>query len=554
MNTGSSVNINNLRIGQRLAIGFGVVISLLVLLAGLSYTRLASLDREMGALIHLRYANTVSANAIKADVNEATRGMLSVLVMSDPDQVRKELENARLKSANAGAAVANLARSTSDAEGARILASLAAIQRKFLPAQDSFSKLVLEERKDEAMVKFMFSLRPQQTRYFEQLDKFIAYQNAAMTAAGDAASGVTRRTQLLVLILASVAAIISLGVAWLATRSIVRPLRHVVSIARRVADGDLTSEIRVNTRDETGQMMGALRHMNDSLQRIVADVRVSTDAMASSSSQIASGNIDLSSRTEQQAASLGQTADAMRELTDTVQQNADNARQANTLAAQASSVAQRGGAVVAQVVDTMGSITASSQRIVDIIGVIDSIAFQTNILALNAAVEAARAGEQGRGFAVVASEVRSLAQRSAAAAKEIKGLIGDSSDKVREGSLLVEQAGATMRDVVDSVRRVTDIMAEITAASAEQSAGIAQVSRNVVDMDHSTQENAALVEEAAAAAASMQEQAEQLARAVSIFKLGPHQGAAALAPSALAKRLAAPATAHNEQSSPQETA
>jgi methyl-accepting chemotaxis protein len=264
--------------------------------------------------------------------------------------------------------------------------------------------------------------------------------------------------------------------------------------------------------------------MNESLQRIVQDVRGSTEAMAAASNEIASGNLDLSSRTEQQAASLGNTADSMRELTGTVQQNADNARQANALAAQASSVAERGGSVVSEVIDTMGSITASSQRIVDIIAVIDGIAFQTNILALNAAVEAARAGEQGRGFAVVASEVRSLAQRSAAAAKEIKALIGDSVHKVREGSTLVEQAGATMRDVVDSVRRVTDIMAEITAASTEQSAGIARVSRNVVEMDLSTQENAALVEEAAAAAASMQEQAAQLARAVGIFKLGSPLG------------------------------
>ena len=534
------MNINNLRIGQRLAIGFGIVISLLVLLAGLSYTRLASLNDDMAALIHLRYANTVSANAIKADVNEATRGMLSVLVMSDPEQIRRELENAGQKSSKASAAVAELVHSTREPEGAHILAALAAIQAKFLPAQQAFTKLVQEDRKDEAMVKFMFSLRPQQTRYFEQLDKFLAYQNAAMTAAGEQASQVTRRTQLLVLMLAAGAGAISLGVAWLATRSIVRPLRHVVKIARRVADGDLTSEIRVETEDETGQMMRALRHMNDSLQRIVADVRVSTEAMASSSNQIASGNIDLSTRTEQQAASLGHTAESMRLLTDTVQQNADNARQANTLAAQASNVAARGGQVVEQVVDTMGSINRSSQRIVDIIGVIDGIAFQTNILALNAAVEAARAGEQGRGFAVVASEVRSLAQRSAAAAREIKILIGDSSDKVKEGSLLVEQAGATMREVVASVRRVTDIMAEITAASLEQSAGIAQVSRNVVDMDQGTQENAALVEEAAAAAASMQEQATQLARAVSIFKLA----APALATNDTLQRLPAPAAAN----------
>ena len=524
------MNIHNLRIGQRLAIGFGIVIGLLVLLAGLSYGRMASLNAEMDTLIKLRYANTVGANAIKSDVNEATRGMLSVLVMADPEQIGKELENAARKSASASAAVTRLVQGTREAEGLKILESIAQIQSKFLPAQDAFGKLVLAERKDEAMVKFMFSLRPQQAKYFEQLDQYIAYQNAAMTEAGEAAAALTRRTQVLILALAFVAAAISLGVAFLATRSITRPLNQVVDIARRVADGDLSSEIRADTRDETGQMMQALRHMNSSLVRIVAEVRAGTEAMTAASDAIASGNLDLSSRTEQQAAALGHTAGSMRELTDTVQQNADNARQANQLAARASDVAEQGGTVVARVIDTMGSITASSQKIVDIIGVIDGIAFQTNILALNAAVEAARAGEQGRGFAVVASEVRNLAQRSAAAAKEIKGLIGDSVDKVREGSALVEQAGATMQDVVASVRRVTDIMAEITAASMEQSAGIAQVSGRVLEMDQTTQENAALVEEAAAAAAAMQEQAAQLARAVSVFKLAEE-----------AARLAAPA-------------
>jgi methyl-accepting chemotaxis protein len=250
--------------------------------------------------------------------------------------------------------------------------------------------------------------------------------------------------------------------------------------------------------------------------------------------------LDLSARTEQQANSLGQTSVSMRELTDTVQQNADNARQANQLAAKASEVAVRGGSVVSHVIDTMGSITASSKKIVDIIGVIDGIAFQTNILALNAAVEAARAGEQGRGFAVVASEVRNLAQRSAGAAKEIKALIGDSVDKVREGSTLVEQAGVTMEEVVASVRRVTDIMGEITSASLEQSAGIAQVNNSILEMDETTQQNAALVEEAAAAAASMQDQAANLARVVSIFKLDHEPATPAARPSvSTAKPVAA---------------
>ncbi|MCP1575108.1 methyl-accepting chemotaxis protein [Herbaspirillum rubrisubalbicans] len=302
-------------------------------------------------------------------------------------------------------------------------------------------------------------------------------------------------------------------------RAVSRPLNEAVSVAERVAQGDLTVQINTASKDETGMLMHSLRSMNDSLHKIVSEVRYGTDAITTASQEIASGNLDLSSRTEQQAGSLEETASAMEELTATVKQNADNARQANQLAASASDIASQGGEVVSQVVQTMEGITESSSRIADIITVIDGIAFQTNILALNAAVEAARAGEQGRGFAVVASEVRSLAQRSASAAKEIKQLIDDSVQKVGVGSELVERAGATMSEVVASVKRVTDVVAEISAASSEQSTGIEEINRAVTQMDEVTQQNAALVEQAAAAAQSLQDQAGRLSQVVSVFKI-----------------------------------
>lgn len=313
--------------------------------------------------------------------------------------------------------------------------------------------------------------------------------------------------------------LLAVTAAILLVRGITVPLNQAIEIAQRVAKGDLTGQIDVPSTNEIGHLLHALKDMNSSLASIVQNVRSATDTIDEASSQIASGNLDLSSRTEEQASSLEETASSMEELTGTVRQNGENARQANQLAQSASEVAIRGGAVVSEVVDTMKSINESSRKIVDIIGVIDGIAFQTNILALNAAVEAARAGEQGRGFAVVASEVRNLAQRSAAAAKEIKILIDDSVGKVDTGARLVDQAGTTMSEIVASVKRVTDIMSEITAASQEQSSGIEHVSQAVSQMDQMTQQNATLVEQAAAAAESLAEQAKSLVQVVSVFKV-----------------------------------
>jgi methyl-accepting chemotaxis protein len=326
------------------------------------------------------------------------------------------------------------------------------------------------------------------------------------------------------LALVALSALAGTGFGILITRSLTRQLggepAYAADIAARIAGGDLGTDVQLRAGDETS-LLFAMKSMRDRLARIVSEVRQGTDAIASASGEIASGNLDLSSRTEEQASSLEETASSMEELTSTVKQNADNARQANMLAQTASTVAGQGGDVVAQVVQTMGSINDSSKKIVDIITVIDGIAFQTNILALNAAVEAARAGEQGRGFAVVAGEVRTLAQRSAAAAKEIKALIGDSVDKVEAGTKLVDQAGSTMSDVVSSIQRVTDIMAEISAASQEQTSGIEQINQAISQMDDVTQQNAGLVEEAAAASEALQNQAARLAELVSVFRLGP---------------------------------
>ena len=538
------MNLNRLRIGQRLTLAFGVVIALLMMLASLSYLRITSLDGEITTMVKDRYPKTVIANKIKGDLNESTRSMLNVLVMADAEQIKKELANIAAKNKNVDEAIGTLTGIITDDKGREHVKAITELRDKFLPAQNKFVALINEDKKDDAMVKLMFSVRPLQGKYFEQLDAFIKHQDAQMEQAGAESAQAAQSTEILILILAAIATALSALVGFLTTRRITGPLNEAVVVAKCVANGDLTSDIRVKTRDETGQLMDALRHMNESLSKVVGEVRAGTETMASASREMASGNMDLSEHTQEQAGALQQTATSMGTLTNTVRQNADNARQANQLAASASAVAEKGGAVVSQVVQTMGSINESSKKIVDIIGVIDGIAFQTNILALNAAVEAARAGEQGRGFAVVASEVRNLAQRSASAAKEIKTLIGDSVDKVAEGSKLVGQAGTTMDEVVASVKRVTDIMHEITAASQEQSAGIEQVNHAIVQMDGVTQQNAALVEEAAASAETMQHQAANLAQLVSVFKLAGAPPAAPRPSNVMPLAKARPAAVH----------
>ena len=384
---------------------------------------------------------------------------------------------------------------------------------------DSAVKLVADGKKQEAFSFILGKVRDSRIAFGGQIDKLNEYQDKMMDESAKESDQAYHSGLNFLAELAALATLLAVVIGWWLTRSVTRPLNEAVEVAQRVAAGDLTSTVEVKSKDETGMLLQALKDMNESLKKIVSEVRASTDSISTGTQEIATGNADLSQRTEEQASSLEETAASMEELTSTVKQNAENARQANQLAAGASDVAVKGGAVVGQVVTTMSLINESSKKIVDIISVIDGIAFQTNILALNAAVEAARAGEQGRGFAVVATEVRTLAQRSAAAAKEIKSLIDDSVHKVEDGTRLVDQAGKTMDEVVNSVKRVTDIMAEISAASQEQSAGIAQVNQAVTQMDEVTQQNAALVEEAAAAAESLQEQSSNLVQAVAIFKL-----------------------------------
>ena len=383
-------------------------------------------------------------------------------------------------------------------------------------------KSVLEKKAagdDAAVRQFLAAdMLPRVQSYLTSLHAIVDYQKKVVATDADLIDAGFKSSLNLQLTLAAIALVAGAFFAWWIGRRITAPLEQAVTVAQTVATGDLSSRIVAQGSNETGVLMGALKDMNDNLVGIVDQVRSGTATIVEAADQISAGNLELSSRTEQQAGALEETASSMEELTATVKQNADNAREANALAQAASTVAGRGGETVGRVVQTMDAITDSSKKISDIIGVIDGIAFQTNILALNAAVEAARAGEQGRGFAVVASEVRNLAQRSAAAAKEIKQLIGDSSAKVEEGSRLVSDAGATMQEIVDSIGSVTAIMSDIAMASQEQSAGIEQVNQAIAQMDQVTQQNAALVEEAAAASTSMREQAQLLAQLVSTFR------------------------------------
>ncbi|WP_053842481.1 methyl-accepting chemotaxis protein [Paracidovorax avenae] len=542
------MNISHWPLGRRLALAFGGVIAIFLVVIGVAIQSQNHIKTATSMNIHTYKVLEEAQRMLLGVVNMETgaRGYLlsgstaflgpwsqgretfdsawqslRTLTADNPEQ-QKRLDVLRARQADFAAVMQSLQDMRRDVDAGKV--PMEAFVSEFGKARDKAA---------------MDGFRTMQTEFSKaERDLLDVRQAEAEDARATALAVEVGGTALAVV----VALLLSLWV----TRSITRPIARAVDVARAVAAGDLTQRIEIHARDEVGLLLESLRDMNTALATVVSRVRQGSESVASASMQIAQGNSDLSSRTESQASALEETAASMEELGSTVAQNADNARQANQLAQASSGVAEQGGAVVAQVVDTMKGISESSRRISDIINVIDGIAFQTNILALNAAVEAARAGEQGRGFAVVAGEVRSLAQRSAGAAKEIKELITASVERVESGAQLADRAGSTMTEVVGSIRRVTDIMGEISAASSEQSAGVAQVGEAVTQMDQTTQQNAALVEEMAAAASSLRSQAQDLVQAVSVFRLASDtpQAAVAVAPSvAVAPAVSAPVAA-----------
>ncbi|MCM2565305.1 methyl-accepting chemotaxis protein [Janthinobacterium sp. SUN211] len=518
--------LRNVSIGVRLGLGFAVILLFSMLITGISVWRLHDVAMATRTMMELPLAKERYISDWYAKIDSGVRRTTAIARSSDTSLGAYFAEEAKQSSVVSGELQKKIEALISSPEEKELFRLVSEQRKVYLDSRAQVSKLKADGQEAEAEKAFQGIFVPGSTKYLKVVNDMLQHQRASIDTTAREIDEVAKTSRNLLLTLAVLALGFGVVCAWLLTTGIVRPLRTAVEIARKVADGDLTAQIDASAKDETGQLLLALKDMNTSLLNIVSEVRAGTDSIATSSTEIAAGNQDLSSRTEEQAGSLEETASSMEELTSTVKQNADNARQANQLAASAAQVAVKGGAVVAQVVGTMESINASSNKIVDIISVIDGIAFQTNILALNAAVEAARAGEQGRGFAVVASEVRNLAQRSASAAKEIKTLIGASVEQVNAGSMLVAQAGSTMNDIVDSVQRVSDIITEITAASSEQSVGIDEINRAIGQMDAVTQQNAALVEESAAAAESMQHQAHNLAQVVSVFKLNGQQAGA----------------------------
>ena len=528
------MSLYNFKIGAKLGIAFFIGILLTVILGVFSIFQLSRMNGNTTEITTNWMPSLKAVNGIRITVNQFRLAEADhVMSTDDKDKSVIEARLAELKKKLSDQQTKYEALISSDEER-KLYAQFKDDKEKFFGVHDKLIALsrggekTLQETKtyyrSESGVAFNGVL--------EELIKIDELNEGGASYASRMAQETYGQSRAWVTGLVGLNLVLAILLAVWITRLITLPMARAVKAAELIAGGDLTADLHAQGQDETAQLLNALSHMQANLAKIVGSVREGSESVSTASAEIASGNHDLSARTEQQASSLEETAASMEELNSTVKQNADSARQANQLATSASTVAIQGGEVVAEVVDTMKGINESSRKISDIISVIDGIAFQTNILALNAAVEAARAGEQGRGFAVVASEVRSLAGRSAEAAKEIKSLINASVERVEQGTALVDKAGATMTEVVSSIRRVTDIMGEISAASAEQSAGVAQVGQAVTQMDQATQQNAALVEEMAAAASSLKSQAQELVQTVAVFKLSGNLQQKATAPAA----------------------
>jgi methyl-accepting chemotaxis protein len=511
--------MKNLTIGTRLAAGFGLVLALMILMTVIGIGHMSTVATATRDMMQQPLAKERMISDWYRLIHTSVRRTSAISKSSDPSLGPFFAEETASSTAEVNGLQKKVEPLLESDEEKALFKGMMENRKRYLSSRDAIVALKKEGKFEEAAQVLEQRFTPDGKAYLASLSNLLDLQRKSIDANAERIETLYESNRTFMIGLGLMVLTLGVVCAWRLTRGITVPLNQAVEIAVAVARKDLTSHIEVTSKDETGRLLQALQTMNDGLIGIVTEVRNGTESISTASSQIAAGNLDLSGRTEEQASSLEETASSMEELTSTVKQNADNARQANQLAVKASEVAQRGGGVVSEVVSTMEAITGSSRKIADIISVIDGIAFQTNILALNAAVEAARAGEQGRGFAVVASEVRNLAQRSAAAAKEIKSLIDDSLEKVNAGSTLVTQAGSTMSEVVVSIQRVTDIVGEITTASLEQSSGIEQVNQAIGQMDQVTQQNAALVEEAAAAASSLHDQADALTAIVAVFKL-----------------------------------
>lgn len=512
------MRVQDLRIGTRLGVGFFIVLLLATISSCIGLWRL----NEVAASTRNMMQEPLMKERMTEEWYHITfaglKRQLAIVKSGDPSLAEFFAEDAKSSSARITEIQKYIEGHLVYDKEKELFQKVGAARKLYLANRDQVMVAKKEGRNDE-VAKLFQDFSPLSENYKKSQLEFLNFQKDTVNNLSGEVDAIARSSELLILSLIGLFTLLGGMLAWSLTQGITRPLSYALELTRRVAAGDLTARIDTNTKDETGQLLSALKEMTSNLVGIVSQVRASTAMISDESTQIARGNLDLSNRTERQANTLEETASSMDVLTMTVKRNADNAGQANHLAITASEVAVTGGTVMTEVVDTMSSINNSSKRIVDIIGVIDSIAFQTNILALNAAVEAARAGEQGRGFAVVATEVRSLAQRSASAAKEIKDLISDSVEKVEAGTKLVDHAGSTMQAIVGSIKSVTDIMGDITSASQEQISGIEQVNQAIREMDEATQQNAALVEEAAAAAQTLQEQARNLAAEVNLFKM-----------------------------------